>query len=75
MKDAQPCKQASIVATYDDDTKRMHRFIISEGQGFSGSIYIPKGAEIPDSITVKLQTKAEADKAMDEAEKEKQGED
>ena len=62
MKAETPCKEASIVAVFDDDSKRFHRFIISEGQGFAGSIYIPKGAEIPDSITVKLQTKAEAEK-------------
>lgn len=64
--DWQACKQVSIVAIFDDDSKRFHRFIISEGQGVAGSIYIPKGAEIPDFITVKLQTKAEADKARDD---------
>ena len=46
-----------IVARYDDDSKRFHRFIIEEGQPVVGTIYLPKGGQIPDEITVVLKTK------------------
>lgn len=51
-----------ITATFDDDTKRMHRFIIDDGQGIVGTIYIPKGEAIPDEIVVKFLTAADKGK-------------
>lgn len=57
----QPCKQVEITATYSDDTKNFHRFDIDEAQGVKGMIYILKGDEIPDSVTIHLRTKAEAE--------------
>jgi hypothetical protein len=51
-----------ITATFDDDTKRMHRFIIDEGQGIQGSIYIPKGSEVPDVVSIKLRTRANVER-------------
>ena len=45
-----------ITATYDMDSKRYYRFYIDEGQGVVGNIYIPKGEDIPDEITIALRT-------------------
>jgi hypothetical protein len=47
-----------ITATFDNDTKRMHRFLIDEGQEITGSVYILKGKEIPDKVSIQLRTKA-----------------
>ena len=60
--------EIQITATFDDDTKRMHRFTIDAGQGITGAIYVPKDSSVPDVVTVRLRTKAEA-------EAEKKGED
>lgn len=49
-------------ATFDDDTKRMNRFTIDEGQGVKGIVYVPKDTEVPDVLIVLLSTKAEAEK-------------
>ena len=51
-----------IMATFDDDTKRMHRFTIDEGQGVKGIVFVPKDSEVPDVLIVRLSTKAEAEK-------------
>jgi len=48
-----------ITASYDQDSKRYHRFIIKGGQGVVGNIYIPKGEDIPDEIIVSLKTPGE----------------
>lgn len=50
-----------ITATFSDDTKNYHAFVIDEGQSIRGSLYILKGAEIPDSLIIHLRTRAEAD--------------
>ena len=46
-----------ITATYDQDSKRYHRFLIDGGQGITGTIYVPKGKEIPDAITISLKVR------------------
>lgn len=51
--------EKKVVAIYDGDTKRTHRFLITEGQGISGGIYIPKNEGIPDRLIVDLRTKAD----------------
>ena len=66
-KDGQICKKVEVTATYHHDSKNYHAFTIDESQPVKGSIYVLMGEEIPDLITVKLQTKAEADKAKEEA--------
>lgn len=48
-----------IIATFDDDTKRMHRFIIDEGQDIKGTIYVSKEGQVPDVVTIRLLTKSE----------------
>ena len=47
----------TITATYDQDSKRYHRYIIDEGQGIVGNIYIPKNSEIPKELTISLRVK------------------
>ena len=44
-------------ATFDQDSKRYHRYVVDEGQGIVGTIYIPKGKEIPEEVIVKLRVK------------------
>lgn len=51
-------KNAIVEATYEQDSKRYHRFTINEGQGFVGNVYVPKDKPVPDSVTVILRTKA-----------------
>lgn len=46
-----------VTATFDQDSKRYHRYIIDEGQGIVGTIYIPKGREIPREVVVNLRVK------------------
>jgi len=50
-------KKKEVIATFDQDSKRYHRYIIDEGQEVVGTIYIPKGKEIPKEVTVKLRVK------------------
>lgn len=51
-------RQIKIIATYDRDSKRYHRYIIDDGQGIVGNIYIPKDIEkVPKEIIITLQVK------------------
>ena len=45
-------ENAEIVASYDQDSKRYHRYMIDEGQGIVGNIYIPKGKDIPKVVKI-----------------------
>jgi hypothetical protein len=60
-----------IKATFDADTKRCHRFIIDEGQDIKGTLYVTKGEDIPDSVTIYLKTKGqrERDKLVEKTQK------
>lgn len=49
--------EKQLTATYDQDSKRYHRYIIDEGQGIVGNIYIPKGDDIPKQIIINLRVK------------------
>jgi hypothetical protein len=49
--------EKKLTATYDQDSKRYHRYVIDEGQGIVGNIYIPKNSEIPKELTIKLRVK------------------
>jgi hypothetical protein len=66
-KDGQICKQVEVVAVFDHDSKNFHSFSINQAEGVTGSIYILKGEKIPDLITVKLRTRAQADAETNEA--------
>lgn len=50
-------EKKEITASYDQDSKRYHRYVIDEGQGIVGNIYVPKGREIPKELTIKLKVK------------------
>ncbi len=50
-----------ITATYDQDSKRYHRFLIDGGQGITGTIYIPRDMKVPDTVSVQLKTKGETE--------------
>ena len=50
-------KKKEITATFDQDSKRYHRYLIDEGQGVVGTIYIPKGKEIPKEVIIELKVK------------------
>jgi hypothetical protein len=50
-------EKTEIVASYDQDSKRYHRYVIDEGQGIVGNIYIPKGKEIPKELEITLRVK------------------
>ena len=55
---ADESRQATVKATYDQDSKRYHRYIIDEGQGIVGNIYIPKTVEsAPIKVIIELQVK------------------
>ncbi len=45
-----------IIATFDGDSKRFHRFLIDAGQEITGSVYIPRGQEIPRELTILLRS-------------------
>jgi hypothetical protein len=51
-------EKLEVTATYDRDSKRYHRYLIDEGQGVTGTVYIPKKEDqIPQEIVIKLQEK------------------
>ncbi|NIO83946.1 MAG: hypothetical protein GTN68_25660 [Candidatus Aminicenantes bacterium] len=52
-----------MTATFDRDSKRFHRFIIDEGQGIVGMVYVPKGEDVPDEVTVVLETRQPRDRS------------
>ncbi len=52
--------EIELVAHYDQDSKRYHRFIIDAGQGIVGNIYIPKSEKVPEKVSIQLRTKAGA---------------
>ena len=50
--------EETVKATYDRDSKKFHRYIINEGQGIVGNIYIPKTVEsAPIRVIIELQIK------------------
>ncbi len=51
----------AITATYVRDTKRYHRFNIDEGQEIIGTLYVPRGYEVPDEIRIRLRSKRQAE--------------
>ena len=53
-------KTIEIVARYDADTKRTHRFLLESESGIAGSIYISKDARpLPRDLIIKLKTKGD----------------
>ena len=50
-------ENTEITASYDQDSKRYHRYVIDEGQGIVGNIYVPKEKEIPKELKITLRVK------------------
>ena len=46
-----------VTAKFDGDSKRLHRFIIDEDQGIVGTLYIPKGTQVPNEVIIAFRTK------------------
>ena len=47
-----------IIATYDKDTFRAHRYLIDEGQKIKGTLYIPKDIEkVPKEVVIEFKVK------------------
>jgi hypothetical protein len=59
-----------LTATYAGTSTDYHFFRIDWGQGLTGNIYVPKDEPVPDTVTIRLRTKAEA-RAEAGAEKDK----
>ena len=53
-------EKEKLTATFDGDSKRYHRFIIDEGQGIVGMVYVPKGEDVPREVAIELRTKNES---------------
>ena len=50
-------ENAELTASYDQDSKRYHRYVIDEGQGIVGNIYVPKEKDIPKEVKITLRVK------------------
>lgn len=60
--------EIKVTATFDDDTKRTHRFVIDDGQGVKGNLYFPRDKQVPDVVIIHLRTRADVEKeAADKA--------
>jgi len=46
------------IATFDRDTKHFRRFLIDDGQGVSGTLYLPKSEQVPEVLEIELRSKA-----------------
>ena len=60
-KEAPRTMKKNLTATYDHDVDGYHRFKVDRGQGLTGTLCIPKDKAVPDTITIRLRTKVEAD--------------
>lgn len=50
-------KKLEVTARYDKDSKRYHRYLIEEGRGIVGNIYVSKDTDIPKELVIKLKPK------------------
>ena len=50
-------EKTELTASYDQDSNRYHRYVIDEGQGIVGNIYVPKEKEIPKELKITLRVK------------------
>jgi len=49
---------AEAILLYNKDTKKFHSYQVISQDGFTGTVYIPRGMEIPETITFTLKTAA-----------------
>ena len=53
-------KTVEIIARYDADTKRTHRFILEPAEGVVGTIYVSKEAKpLPKRVVIEIKMKGE----------------
>jgi len=52
-------EKKTVVATYERDTKRYHRYLIDEGQRVAGMLYVPRSEQVPETVEIRLRTKAD----------------
>lgn len=57
--------ETKVTAFFDGDSKRFHRFLIDPGQEVNGSLYIPKGSQIPDEIVILFRSRKNSEKKDD----------
>ena len=50
-------EERKVIAVFDKDSRKYHRFVITEGQGIVGTLYIPKGTQVPNEVIIALRTK------------------
>jgi hypothetical protein len=62
VEEVKGMERKELTATFDQDSKRFHRFTVDAGQEITGSIYVPKGSTVPDLINIRLMTKADKEK-------------
>ena len=53
--------EKDLTATYDHDSNGYHRFKVDQGQELTGTLCIPKDKAVPDTVTIRLRTKVEAE--------------
>ena len=49
---------ANAILLYTKDTRKFHAYQVVSDQGLTGTVYVPKGTEIPETITFTLKTAA-----------------
>jgi hypothetical protein len=57
MSNEQAKGPMEVTATYDQDSKRYHRYLIDPGQPVIGNLYVKKGDKPPESINIRLRVK------------------
>ena len=50
-------EKKAVIATYERDTRNYHRYLIDEGQGVTGTLYLPKSETVPEVLEIRLQIK------------------
>lgn len=50
-------EEKELKATFEQDSKRFHRYAIDPGQEITGAIYVPKGTKPPAILRIRLTTK------------------
>jgi len=50
-------RELEVTATYDQDSKRYHRYLVDPGQLVIGNLYVKKGDKPPESVKIRLRVK------------------
>jgi hypothetical protein len=63
MSNGQAAGQLEVTATYDQDSKRYHRYTIDAGQPIIGNLYVKKGDKPPEVVKIRLRIKGTTQEA------------